>query len=249
MTAALSQARGKMGSIVFSVKNGTQIMRAYQPVVANPRTIGQRLQRAKMNLAGKISSCTPARVIEYLPGGSVNGRRAKYLKNLMNSIVAAVVEGVEEASLANSQLLFSEGTRRTTPIRTAMTITRDAENSTMTITPSWIVEGSEDNNGFFIKIVCGYFVNDTPVGGFEIFDIKPQSVTTYGATTIPLHVPSAAGIMKVWVIPCWEAENASGINNSWISDDNNGINASSNPVSKTGIITGQSYFYDNYTIA
>lgn len=42
----LSQARGKVGSVVFSVIKGQQVERVYNPSPANPRTNGQQAQRS-----------------------------------------------------------------------------------------------------------------------------------------------------------------------------------------------------------
>ena len=42
----LSQARGKVGSVVFAVTKGQQIARVYNPKPANPRSTGQQAQRA-----------------------------------------------------------------------------------------------------------------------------------------------------------------------------------------------------------
>lgn len=42
----LSQGRGKVGSVVFSVVKGQQIERVYNPQPANPRTYSQQAQRA-----------------------------------------------------------------------------------------------------------------------------------------------------------------------------------------------------------
>lgn len=42
----LSQARGKVGSVVFSVSKGQQIARVYNPSPANPRSFNQQAQRS-----------------------------------------------------------------------------------------------------------------------------------------------------------------------------------------------------------
>lgn len=42
----LSQARGKVGSVVFSVIKGQQVERVHNPTPANPRTNGQQAQRS-----------------------------------------------------------------------------------------------------------------------------------------------------------------------------------------------------------
>ena len=42
----MGTARGKLGNMVFSRVDGQQIARAYNPVVTNPKTVGQATQRA-----------------------------------------------------------------------------------------------------------------------------------------------------------------------------------------------------------
>ena len=42
----LSQARGKVGSVVFAVVKGQQTARVHNPKPANPRTFGQQAQRS-----------------------------------------------------------------------------------------------------------------------------------------------------------------------------------------------------------
>lgn len=48
---------GKMGSMVFATVGGKQIVRQYQPTVANPSTAGQVENRAKLKLASQLASC------------------------------------------------------------------------------------------------------------------------------------------------------------------------------------------------
>ena len=74
--------RGRQGNNVFSVQNGTQVVKAYQPVVSNPRTPSQRAQRAKFALAGKMSGITPNDAIVGLSGGSPRSRRAAFVRSL-----------------------------------------------------------------------------------------------------------------------------------------------------------------------
>lgn len=90
--------RGRQGNNVFSVQNGTQVVKAYQPVVSNPRTPLQRAQRAKFALAGKISGITPNDAIIGLSGGSPRSRRADFVRRLT---LAAQVSANENGIVAN----------------------------------------------------------------------------------------------------------------------------------------------------
>lgn len=104
----LGQFRGKVGGVVFSVSNGEQVAKAYQPVVANPRTSSQLRQRAKMNLAGKISAIVRRDAINAL-GENNRMRRAAFLSNLMRNS-AVVASGNDFAATIDPRLIvFSKG--------------------------------------------------------------------------------------------------------------------------------------------
>lgn len=51
----LGMARGKVGSVVFSRLEGQQVSRAYNSKVANPKSVGQRIQRAVFATATRAS--------------------------------------------------------------------------------------------------------------------------------------------------------------------------------------------------
>lgn len=55
LTGITGTGTGKLGSSVFAVNSGVQIVRQYQPVVANPSTTGQVEQRAKLKLASQLA--------------------------------------------------------------------------------------------------------------------------------------------------------------------------------------------------
>lgn len=101
---------GKVGNVVFvKGEKGVSYGRTYQPQVANPKTIGQTDQRAKMNLVGRMSQVTPAEVLIGL-GGSKRMRRAEFNKMLLG--VATVEHSVGApiiAKVAPADVIFSKG--------------------------------------------------------------------------------------------------------------------------------------------
>lgn len=102
---------GKMGSVVFSVRSGVQIARQYQPIVSNPKSTGQRLQRAKANLVGQISKIVPYQILVGL-GDSKTKRRARFLRLSMNNSTAVVSSSDPtriNAKLDARNFVFSEG--------------------------------------------------------------------------------------------------------------------------------------------
>lgn len=110
-TSGLGQFRGKMGSVVFSVRNGLQVIRTYQPVVANPKSTDQRLQRAKAVLAGKLSHLVTASLIVGMNGGSKTGRRSEFNRALLDAIESqiSVTTGTAKATLLPERLILSQG--------------------------------------------------------------------------------------------------------------------------------------------
>lgn len=110
-TNGLGLFSGKVGAVVYTVSHGNQSVRAYQPIVANPKSAAQRLQRAKGNLIGQISKITPWQMLVGL-GDNRQERRARFLQLLLRYADAQFIDGnVSSASakLTPPNFKFSEG--------------------------------------------------------------------------------------------------------------------------------------------
>lgn len=92
---AIGVVSGKVGAWVYVPNKGDkkypQIERAYQPNVFNPKSVGQTLQRSKMNVAGQISSLCAPEVLSAF-GGRKRYNRSKFVSHLLK--VAEEVQGV-----------------------------------------------------------------------------------------------------------------------------------------------------------
>lgn len=101
----LSKGSGRLGGYVLAVANGQQIIREYQPNVANPRTSLQRIQRAKMVLAGKLSQITAD---DYIIGmaPSKRDRRSEYVRNIIKVAQVTETNGEYEASIQYADLIL-----------------------------------------------------------------------------------------------------------------------------------------------
>lgn len=99
---------GKLGNTVLAITNGIQVARQYQPVVSNPKSTGQSLQRSKGNLAGRISSFVPRTAIMGL-GVNARMRRGEFLRNILKKSTTNYSEGVYEAKIQPADVLFSKG--------------------------------------------------------------------------------------------------------------------------------------------
>lgn len=115
----VGSASGKLGNVVYAVSNGVQVARVYQPVISNPKSSAQLLQRAKGNLIGRISAITPREAIIGL-GANNRQRRAEYLRNGLSNAVAQLADGIYTAKLQPSALKFSKGSE--VPVMTISSI-------------------------------------------------------------------------------------------------------------------------------
>ena len=101
---------GKVGNVVFAKgTDGITYGRTYQPVVANPKTIGQMDQRAKMNLAGRMTAVTPPEVLLGL-GINKRMRRSAFNKNLLDvATIDRTQPGTIVAKVDPEDIIFSQG--------------------------------------------------------------------------------------------------------------------------------------------
>lgn len=104
----VGSASGKIGNIVYAVTNGIQTARVYQPIISNPKTALQNAQRAKGNLAGRISSFTPRTALMGL-GPNNRTRRGEFLKILLKNATVEQTADVFRAKIAQEQVAFSKG--------------------------------------------------------------------------------------------------------------------------------------------
>lgn len=104
----IGSASGKIGNLVYAVTNGIQTARVYQPIVANPKTTAQSLQRAKGNLCGQLSGMVSRECILGL-GGNARIRRGEFLRNLLRKCTAQVIDGDITAKLYPADIVFSRG--------------------------------------------------------------------------------------------------------------------------------------------
>lgn len=101
-------ASGKVGNVVYVVSNGIQTARVYQPVVTNPKTSLQNRQRAKGNLAGRISSFVPRTAIMGL-GINNRMRRGEFLRNILKNADVTASGSTYNAKIDEHLVLFSKG--------------------------------------------------------------------------------------------------------------------------------------------
>lgn len=102
--------RGRVGAMVYSKgENGSSYVRQYQPQVANPRTDAQLMQRAKMNLAGQISSLTSRGIVKAMSEANNRRCRGRFVKIMLSAMEVTQSGGEYVASLAFNRMVFSRG--------------------------------------------------------------------------------------------------------------------------------------------
>ena len=81
LNGIIGKGTGKLGSSVFAISGGVQIMREYNPVVSNPNTEAQIAQRAKLKLMSQLAaSLAPA--MGFAKMGLVSARNQFVSKNI-----------------------------------------------------------------------------------------------------------------------------------------------------------------------
>lgn len=109
----LSRAKGKLGGVVYQQYEGMQISREYQPVVKNPQTEKQMLNRASFKLASQILAEFKNVIVERLAKTSIytRKRRGIAINRIMSvvstsdpeypaAVVNQVVAAINEASVS-----------------------------------------------------------------------------------------------------------------------------------------------------
>lgn len=143
---------GRVGNVVLSKgPNGLTISRSYQPIVANPRTDAQLNQRAKVNLAGRVSKLVPSQALTGLSMGSNKLNRSEFLSNLIKSSVVTKVAGVWTASVLPEKVVFSHGNQ--TPSATMGTIALTA--NTVTLPLSNITADNQHGERVVVMVLNG----------------------------------------------------------------------------------------------
>lgn len=119
------KARGKMGSMVFATAGGEQIVRQYQPNVANPSTTAQVQQRAKMKLMTQLAAAVCGEIV--IPKQGLKSSRNLFVKK--NFGLTSINGNAAQVDVKNLQ--FTAGNVALPPINANVTdsmLSVDLEN-------------------------------------------------------------------------------------------------------------------------
>ena len=192
----LGKFSGKVGGVVFAISNGEQIVRAYQPVVSNPKSTGQLLQRSKGNLVGQLSSVVGRAAIV---GMGVNNRRrrAEFLKNALIMATATETGNNYKASLRPVDIQFSKGS--VTPVVGVFSMAVNATTVSFDVTRLAGVTDEDANNSVATVVVLLVSAN----GDYKSCYVRSMSVPATGTpvNVAITHNTYGAYTAYVYVVP------------------------------------------------
>ena len=90
---------------MFAVRNGQQIVRTYQPNVANPQAKGQVEQRSKLKLASQLSAALAQELYPYGREGMLSARN-QFVRDLFNR--GAVTMNDNEVNINMSEVRLTK---------------------------------------------------------------------------------------------------------------------------------------------
>lgn len=248
----IGQYRGKMGGVVFSVRNGQQIIRQYQPVVANPKTELQVDQRRKAILVGKISHVFKADIIEGLNGSSKSARRARFNKLLLDAVTTTTVSNIRTASLNGLHVKIADGLADTFAIPENNGVMIDSGNVIVAWNDGQIVY--EEGFTQLVRVVLLYMVTPEGSTGVEqpsrfLLQVHDVNLATRMLSTPIVNLGLGHGQILAWGIPIvGHKDNVMDANSNEVSS---GVFYNNSGLSSLGtMMIGDSVFFGStdYTI-
>lgn len=118
LTGFVGTGSGKLGSSVFSTVAGVQVVRQYQPRVANPSTTAQVNQRARLKLASQLAAALAPVIV--IPRQGLKSSRNLFIKKNMPQIIG----NSGQAQVAYENIQLTDGNAGLP----AISITRSQEN-------------------------------------------------------------------------------------------------------------------------
>ena len=207
----LNPWRGRVGGQVYAVNGGEQIIRTYNPVVANPRTSLQQAQRAKVVLAGKLSSLTPDAVLTGM-ASSKRDRRSEFTRNSIIKAVANETPQGYKAVLEPADLIFSKG--RSNPDLTA-TIAAES-NTAVSVT---VTKGSSIDAVMLVVVEYNGAMLEYSFVNYEL------ATSFDAATQIALSGRTLTGNANVYAIPLTRKANLGSVRSNGVSREDDGYGA------------------------
>lgn len=179
LSGLAGKGSGKLGSNVYAVSGGEQIVRQYNPVVANPSTPAQVAQRSRLKLASQIAAAM-ADVIAIPKSGLVSSRNA-FMKRNFDLIVGSE----NGASCQYSKLQL-----------TGSAVGLPAVNAEKSDAQTLSIELASDATAVASRVIYNVFAKTTEQ---QLMLIASRVVTEAGENgTFPLDVTTSATELVVY---------------------------------------------------
>lgn len=192
---------GKLGNQVFAVKSGMQIVRQYQPVVANPNTAAQVETRSKLKLMSQVAAVV-APAIAIAPVANKTKRNLFISRNYASVSYNENTAAIELATmqLTKGTLAFvgvnasQEGTRisatlnevPTTDIdKVAYCVVRQDANGGLAFVESKVIDRGNDNSFPFTSDSVTSVGNRYTVLAYGIRINSERAASKLGELTAP----------------------------------------------------------------
>lgn len=211
---------GKVGTTVFQKgENGVSYGRAYQPVVSNPKTIGQTDQRAKMNLVGRLSQVTPKALLIGMGGINNRQRRSAFTSNLLKVATVDRTSSEVIAKIEPSDVIFSRGAEVISASMGNVTITANSVATTLTLGDATLA------GSYGERIVCAV-IDPSSKGGYS--QIKYVDVVLDGTTAKQINFSfgsamASGSMVCIYRLPYMLNADGASLRSETLSNDGNDI--------------------------
>lgn len=171
---------GKLGSMVYSVRNGQQIVRQYNPIVANPSTAAQVEARSKMKLMSQLAAIVA-------PVIAINSEGLKSKRNLFisrNYPLAGYEDNTAQIDMAGVQLTKSNTAfpdfevDRSNGTSIAVHLSEDATNLFDRVIYCAVISQSDGS----LRLWDDVLVTEAGTGGLfpAVLPYTPNAIAIYG---------------------------------------------------------------------
>lgn len=221
----IGSASGKVGNVVYAVTNGIQTARVYQPVVSNPKSERQSAQRAKANLAGRMSGFVPRTAIMGL-GNNARMRRGEFLRNILKNSTVTSSSGSFVAKIQPREVVFSKGAVVMPVLLKSITAVKNSVSVELNGVESTII-APEVYASRLVRIVAMVYESNTT--NLVEVSTKLATMPEQGASaTTTMQIAHAGGYdVFVYAIPMSTADGSmASIDTSVVGLDDNSIAAS-----------------------
>lgn len=177
----VGKGSGKLGASVFAISGGKQIVRQYNPQVANPNTDAQVAQRAKLKLMSQLAADLSS-AIAFAKQGLVSARNQFVSKN-----IGLVTWGLNKAQIPYEFIQLTPGGK----VAPDATVSRVSQSATVTVQVSSSVDAA-------IKKVIVVAVDASEDERLKVVNIRVQGRAS-GGSFDPVNIEATTNECVIYV--------------------------------------------------